>query len=223
MRRARCVTGSVELYSQIEVIVGVVRIGVDGFLEIFSGAFSVSARADHSEIVVNLSQGQADGDEVESRLGSWKISLVVGRKSQIEVRLTRQRIIFGQARERGDSLVVLSSAIVGFAQLQEGFGIVWAEANGFTKVLNLSFRSWSSDSANVVLKRVQADGRSGVNIRWLRDRDVRTKRVQNIPRQRGLNIDQLNQWTGLIHLGQQVLAAHVEQLRGCSEGSAIEA
>ncbi|MGB6679661.1 MAG: hypothetical protein WBE44_23400 [Terriglobales bacterium] len=84
-------------------------------------------------------------------------------------------------------------------------------------------RSWSSDPTNIVLERVQADGRSGGNIGLFRDRDVRTKRVQNVRRQRGLNIDQLNQWTGLIHLGQQVLAAHVEQLRGCGERSAIEA
>ena len=47
--------------------------------------------------------------------------------------------------------------------------------------------------------------------------------MQNIPGQRGLNIDELDQWAGLVHFGQQAEAAHIQQLRRGSESPAIEA
>ncbi len=102
-RCARHIAGTVEFYGQIEVIVGIVRIRIDCFLKIVAGGFSVCARADHSQIVVHLGERQPGGNEAECGLRARKIFLVVGCESEIEIRLSRERIIFGDARQRGDA------------------------------------------------------------------------------------------------------------------------
>ena len=74
-------------HSQVEVIVRVARIVLNRALEIVGGLFLAAAGGDHSEIVVDLGQRQARGDELEGAFGFLEVSMSVAAQAEIEIGL----------------------------------------------------------------------------------------------------------------------------------------
>ena len=146
---ARDVARTRELYGQIEMIIGIVRIRIDCFLKVFGRGSSVGARADHSQVVVNLGERQPGGNEAECRVRAGKISLVVGGEPKIKICLPRERIVFGDVRQPGNRLLVLPFTIIGLAQLQECLRVGRIEANRFAKVLNLLLGGGRRNSTDI--------------------------------------------------------------------------
>src|ERR1039457_5136606 len=85
--RAGFAAGLRKSYCHVGVIVRSARIVLDRFLEVV-GSFLLSATGgDYSQIVVNLGERQADGDELEGIFGFRKIRMSVGGETEVEIGL----------------------------------------------------------------------------------------------------------------------------------------
>src|ERR1039458_4731900 len=83
--RAGAIASLGKSHSHVEVIVRIAGIVLNCSLEIVDGLLLAAAGSDHSEVVIDLGQRQARGDELKGALGFCEVSVSVGGETEIEV------------------------------------------------------------------------------------------------------------------------------------------
>jgi hypothetical protein len=102
------------------VIVGIAGIVLNGALEIVGRRLRVVAApgGDDSQIVVDLGQRQARGDELKGAFGFGEVSVSVGGETKIEIGFACYGEDCGTWPKRGDRRFVRALRVVGLAQFQ---------------------------------------------------------------------------------------------------------
>jgi len=85
--RGGSIAGLGETDCEVEVIVGVAGVVLDGALEIIGGLFLAAAGGDDSQVVIDFGERQARGDELEGGFGFGEVAVSVGGESEIEIGL----------------------------------------------------------------------------------------------------------------------------------------
>src|SRR5579862_1264777 len=153
----RQIAAPVQSDCQVEMIVGVVGIFLNGLLEIFGWVFLATTRSDNAQVVEYLAERQAGGNEVKGGLSLCEVPEIIGRKSKIEVGLARLRIGGWNLRKRGDCLFVLPLRIVCLAKFKPGFRKGRVQPDGLPEVIDLLWSGSRENPANVVFEGIQPD------------------------------------------------------------------
>ena len=122
-RRARRIAIAIERNGKVEVIIAVVRILRDRLLEKIRGVLLATPRTHDPEIVVHLGERQANGHEVERCFRLRKVSLIVSSQPEVEIRLPRYSVRWGNLGQRRSGQRILAFVVIGLAQSQPGLGI----------------------------------------------------------------------------------------------------
>src|ERR1035441_729202 len=212
-----------ESHRQVEAVVRVVRVGTGRLGEVFDRRRAPASPGLHNaQIVVNLGERQSGGQIVERGERLLETSAIELRHAQQKVGLAGDRIILGYAAEPGSGRFVFVGAVIRLAQLQHGQRVIRIELYRFPQVANLLLLAGGQDSADIALERIEADRPRGFQELIAGDRGRRSHLLQQLPRQRRLQIDQAGQGAAAVYLRVKVQLLHVEKLRIGLEGLALE-
>ncbi len=221
--RGGAIARLVESDCEVEVIVGVAGVVLDGALEIVGGLFLAAAGGDDSQVVIDLGEGQARGYELEGGFGFCEVAVSVGGETEIEIGLAGDGGGTGNLAEGGDRRFVRVLVVVGLAQFHPGSRVSGIEAGGFAVAPNFFFSGRRQQAANEVLLGVEAQGNDAGDVLLLGHGEVTANRVQQIPGESGLQGAEIGEGSGLVAGGQEFLRPHVEQLGGGGEAGAVVA